>query len=323
MYVNWDDESIRLTGRWDRRNINAAVTTNPGGIIEAAFSGQMAILHFDTKGNRQPNPHLWIQVDGGARFEVTLEPYIHIQCLDNPKKQHVIKAVLKSSVEKKNRWAAPLVTKLGFKGIEALGKGVLEADNREIIEFVGDSITEGIETDADCGITKERTLVYQNDACATYAWLTSEILNLRPRIMGYGAVGVTKPGNGGVPKASDAYPCVYDGCALKEEQPSYIVINHGANDMRSTPDNYFKGYMELLKVVRKMNPSSKIFCLSAFYVVYPDTLKRVVNEFNNLYNDAVVFIDSAGWVPREPLHPTRDGHRIIACKLAEQICKHM
>jgi hypothetical protein len=323
MLIKWDHEAVRLTGRWDRRNADAAVTTNTGGVIEASYYGQMAVLHFDMDGNAHPYPHLWIQVDGGPRVEATAEPYIRIQSFDSPEKQHYVKIIMKSALESRNRWYAPLVSKFSFKGMEADKPGVLREDSRKVIEFVGDSITEGILIDTDYGDETAEAFVYKDDVCATYAWLASEILDFRPRIMGYGAVGATKPGNGGVPKAAEAYPFVYDGCPLAETLPDYIVINHGANDMFSAADTYGAEYMELLKTVRRINPASRIFCLSAFYGVYPETLCELIRRFNGDYNDSVVFIDSAGWVPREPLHPTREGHRIIAGKLVEELGKYI
>ena len=75
MFVGWRHESVRLTGRWDRSNDKCATTVNPGGTIEICFYGELAVLCFDISTNKRPYPHLWIQVDGGARVEAPLFLY--------------------------------------------------------------------------------------------------------------------------------------------------------------------------------------------------------------------------------------------------------
>lgn len=322
MFLKWTHGSVRITGRWDRSSDEVVTTTNTGGTIEIAYYGELAVLHFDIKDNKQTMPHIWIQVDGGARIEASLEPFIRIQTQSMTTGEgilHNLKIIFKSAVEEQARWYAPLVGKLSFKGIDVQKPGELNKDNRRIIEFVGDSITEGVLIDAGHNFydIDQLNRPYEDDVCATYAWLTAEKLNLIPRIMGYGAVGATKSGQGSVPKAGEAYPFVYDQCALKETEPDFIVINHGANDMGSTAENYTCEYYELLRIIRKINPSSKIVCLSAFYGVYPRELGEVINKFNYEFKDSVEFIDTTGWIPKEPLHPMRDGHIIIAQKLSE------
>lgn len=328
MFLKWNHESIRITGRWDRRSEDTVTTTNTGCTIEIAYYGKMAILHFDVETNEEPRPLLWIQVDSGTRVEVTLEPYIHVQTMENTDKMHILKIVYKSALEHQNRWYLPLTGKVSFRGVDVEKPCEIPLDTRKTIEFIGDSITEGVLTDPDCGKDCIATLdwhdlVYQNDACATYAWLTSEKLNLRSRIMGYGGTGVTTSGSGNVPKAASAYPYIYDGCPLKESEPDFIIINHGANDSTYAVEEYTSGYLELLKVIRGTNPNSRIFCLSAFMGVYPVDLKGVINSFNTLYNDSVIFIDSTGWVPPDPVHPLREGHMIIAEKLTEILRPYM
>ncbi|MDF2675666.1 MAG: hypothetical protein K0R09_3938, partial [Clostridiales bacterium] len=269
-----------------------------------------------------PYPHFWIQVDNGALVESAAEPYIRIKTNGGSDCMHSLKVIFKSATEKHHRWYEPLVSKVCFKGVEVEQAGKLEKDARKIIEFVGDSITEGVLIDEKCKyFSDDEALnrVYQDDVCATYAWLTAEKLNLRPRIMGYGAVGVTKSGAGGVPKATVAYPYVYNGCMLTETSADYIVINHGANDRSASKQEFMSEYSELIKLIRKMNPNSKIICLSAFIGVHTEELKEMVQELNRKYNDDILYIDSRGWIPPEPLHPLRDGHIKIAEKLVEAL----
>lgn len=96
-----------------------------------------------------------------------------------------------------------------------------------------------------------------------------------------------------------------------------IVINYGANDASAPAEEYIKAYSGFLSLVREINPSAKIVVLSAFMGVYPKELGEMVEKYNSEQNDDVLFIDSAGWIPKEPVHPLRDGHRVIAEHLSK------
>ena len=196
-------------------------------------------------------------------------------------------------------------------------------DNRKAIEFVGDSITEGvlIDTDFNSGDVPLSTAVfdvmrcYQDDVCATYAWQTAEALDLRPLFMGYGAVGVTRAGAGDVPAAPESYPYNFDGSPITHKSADYILINHGANDRVNGKERYLQKYEELLDVIRDRNPSSVIISLSAFVGTFHQELGEMIARYNNKHNCCVHFIDSWGWIPTEPLHPLRDGHSTVAKNL--------
>ena len=164
--------------------------------------------------------------------------------------------------------------------------------------------------------------VYQDDACATYAWLTAEALDLRPIVMGYGAVGVTRSGQGRVPAATEAYPYNFDGSAIEHAgKPRYIVINHGANDRAKGAELYLKKYGELLDVIRKMNPEATVISLSAFCGAFHTELGEYIEKYNAENGCRVHYIDSNGWISPEPLHPYRDGHRTVAENLTAEMKK--
>lgn len=320
MFLNSKSKSVRLTGRWDTRGENA-VTSAPGGMIEIAYSGINCVLHFNIDMNMHPYPHLYIIVDDGAKIEVPVDRVIRIEAPADGK--HVVKVIYKSAVEIQHRWYAPLIGKICFEGAEVDGEAVLPKDDRKIIEFIGDSITEGVLIDAFYQYEQFDQLnrPNQDDATATYAYLTAMNLGMKPVIMGYGAVGVTKSGCGSVPKAGVSYPYNFEDSPAKAQGSDIIVINHGANDRGHTAEEYTFEYVELLKLVRKINPESKIVALTAFCGVYPNELKAAIDRYNEENNDNVGFIDTAGWIPAEPLHPLRDGHKIVAEHLTAELKK--
>lgn len=318
MYFDVKSHSIRFTGRWSVTG-KSAITTAPGSVIEIACSGKMIVLHFDLSTNQAPMPHLWISIDQGAKVEVPLDRYLHIEVSqDGP---HFVQIIFKSAVEMQHRWYEPLVGKVTFVGFEADSQEELPEDNRKIIEFIGDSITEGVLIDAhfDPGKLDQPNRVYQDDATATYAWLTAEELGMKPVIMGYGAVGMTKSGQGAVPAVGMAYPYCYNNVPCDGFKSDIIVINHGTNDMYADEQHYVSAYMDFLHMIRDRNSSALIVVLSPFCGVFDKTLREFVAQYNQENDEKIVFISSEGWISRSPIHPNRDSHMIVAKNLAKSL----
>ncbi len=320
MFLNAKHNSIRYIGRWDTAGDNA-ITTAPGAMIEIAYSGKAAVLHFDTYMNMHPYPHIWISVDGGAKVEAPVDRVLRIEAADDG--VHLIKVIYKSAVEIHHRWHAPLVGKINFKGVEVDVPATLPEDNRKIIEFIGDSITEGVLIDAFYNFEQDDQLnrPNQDDSTATYAYLTAMALDMKPVIMGYGAVGTCGGGCGSVPKVAEAYPFNFAGSKYESKNPDIIVINHGANDARESAEKYTAEYINFLKLVREINPNSEIVSLSAFCGVHPKELKAAIAEYNAQNSDNVHFIDSTGWISPEPVHPLRDGHKLASEHLTAELKK--
>ncbi len=315
-----DSKNIRFTGRWDVQE-NSAVTTAPGAMIEIMWCGKEAVLQFDLSYSEHPYGHIWIQVDDGAKIEASIDRFIRIEA--STWRAHKLTIIYKSAVERQHRWYNPLVGKLCFLGLEAPEAMALPKDERKIIEFIGDSITEGVLIDEEnrneLSALEQHNRPYQDDSTATYAYLTANALGMKAHIMGYGAVGVTKSGCGSVPKAAEAYLYNFDGSMASPSGAELIVINHGANDNGRGEENYTREYKKLLQLVRQVNPLAKIVVLSAFYGVYVEALCSMVEAYNAESGDNVYFIDSTGWIPKEPIHPGRQGHKIIAEKLTAML----
>ena len=326
MNIPYTHESIRLTGRWDVSDPKAAVTTATGSYIEFAFEGKMALAHFDTFSNAHPLLHLWIQLDGGDMVEAAISNHLRIVAKSEGK--HVCRIIYKGGVENERRWYAQLTAKVSFVGIQTEKPLPIPADNRPTVEFVGDSITEGVLIDTDFAYPNELLSYngqdyrpYQDDVCATYAWLTAEALDLRPVFMGYGAVGVTRSGQGLVPDAITAYPYNFEASPISHAPSNYVVINHGANDRSKPVELYLSKYAELLDVIRKHNPNATVISVSAFCGAFHEELGEMIARYNLEHGCCVHYVDTYGWIPAEPLHPLRDGHKTVAANLTEQLKK--
>ncbi len=326
MYMYADDPAVRLTGRWSRSNSGYTAATAAGSYFEFAFRGEMALMHFDMTFCNEPAPHLWVQVDNGPMVETAMAHHLRVRAQGDG--NHIVRVIFKSGIEGYHRWYAPLDARVAFTGAEADAAGELPADTRKIIEFVGDSITEGVLIDPNYGRSHAYPVdvmnrVYQNDVCATYAWLTAEKLNLRPIMMGYGAVGVTRSGSGSVPPAAIAYPQVFDGAPYTGEHPDIVVVNHGANDRGATAEKYIAAYSELINLIRSTHPDAVICSLGAFCGAFANELREFAAQYSASHDKPLHFIDSTGWVPLEPLHPLRAGHAAIANHLAQELKKSL
>ena len=317
MNIPYTHPSIRLTGRWDTRDAFCATTTNTGSYIEFAFEGRMALARFDVIANANPRLHLWLQLDGGDMIEAPIDS--HLRVIAKSGGAHVCRIIYKGGTEKDRRWYHPLTGKVSFIGVQTEKPLPLAPDKRRTVEFVGDSITEGVLIDTDFNLANDPLMYfgdslrcYQDDVCATYAWLTAEALDLRPVFMGYGAVGVTKSGAGDVPAAPESYPYNFEGSPITHPACDVIVINHGANDSRKPVELYLEKYAELLDVIRSRNPESVIISLSAFCGAHHVELRKMIATYNEKNGCNVHYVDTFGWIPEKPLHPLRDGHRTVA-----------
>ena len=106
MWIGFDSPAVRLTGRWGVLDGNRAVATAAGAYLEAAFYGELATLRFDMEGTAHPVPHVWISVDGGARAEAPLAPYLRVMAQgEGP---HTVRVIYKGAVEQQRggglRW---------------------------------------------------------------------------------------------------------------------------------------------------------------------------------------------------------------------------
>ena len=59
-----------------------------------------------------------------------------------------------------------------------------------------------------------------------------------------------------------------------------------------------------------------MFAVSPFAGAQRETLEALIADYNAANRARVHFINASEWIPPEPLHPHRDGHRIVAAHLA-------
>ncbi|MBQ3090844.1 MAG: hypothetical protein IJD21_09860 [Oscillospiraceae bacterium] len=304
-------ENIRYTGRWYVTE-QSAIATAPGSRFQLAFSGHSIVLHFDIEFISSPPPHLWISVDDGARIEVPIDRHLRLQA--GTVGNHIAEVILKSSITYGHRWHPPMNGRVEFVGWDG-SPGCLPKEKKQTIEFVGDSITEGVFVDNELGEGLGWLgRPYQDDVTATYAWLTACELGLEPVISAYGGVGVTQPG-GNVPKAAEMYPCCFSGTPIAYSNADYILMNYGANDREHSAEEFLREYRRLLDLVADHNPESKLILLAPFCGAFEQELELLRDRFTAERGRSLELIRTKGWISPEPLHPGRESHRILAERL--------
>jgi hypothetical protein len=322
MIIKANSPYVRYTGRWLTENERAEATAN-GSYFELAFCGETLLLSFDMESCAMPYPHVYVQVDGGAKVSACLEGYIRIAASEG---EHTVKVILKGSVETQERWNAPRASHVVFAGAEAEAFLVLPEDNRPKIEFVGDSITEGIAIDMETFsyAVEESSMVDWDDSTAGYAWRTAEALSMRPYMMGYGCLGLLRMGAGNVPTVCDSYPYHSANNPLPPTDADIVVLNHGTND-RNNPDKagFISRYKDFLAILRKRNPRAKILALTPFSGCLAKEIKEAVDAYRQESGDNVYYLDTTGLISPEPLHPDRCGHSVISRRLCRFIREEM
>ena len=76
-HFNYDHPSVRYTGRFGRSAGMAA--TACGSYFEVAFRGSYIVLFFDTDFMPDQHGHVYLELDGGARFESDIQKYIRVR----------------------------------------------------------------------------------------------------------------------------------------------------------------------------------------------------------------------------------------------------
>lgn len=307
-------DSVAYTGRWHITADRAAATAC-GSSLRIGFSGAYALLTFDVSHCRPPFPHLYLSLDGGARIETAVSDRIRVRATDSG--THELTVLLKSSSEAQERWTDPVAC-VKFTGCIDTPPAPLAPDTRPVLEIIGDSITEGTSVSPELALyTGERwqeNLVYTNDVCASYSYQTAALLNCRPVFMGYGMLGTTAVGGGNIPCVPDSYPYVQNGVPY-DGHADFIIINHGTNDQRTDSPTFRIAYRRLLEVVCARNPDAEIWTLLPFCGVFRTEISETVEAFRAESGRLLHVVDTAGWVPLEPLHPDEANHKKAAEKL--------
>jgi lysophospholipase L1-like esterase len=322
------DPAIRLHGRWDRRQPDRATTVCAGSYIVARFDGRSLAARFDMARNKAPLPTVAWRID--AQDEQWRESEI-AESLELAKDlrpgEHTILLLVRGLDEHQPRWSPPLTASVTFLGFDlpAGGQFVAVADEPKLkVEFLGDSITEGVRVhDKEPG---RETWPWTSDALRAYPFKTAMKLEAEWRQVGFGRLGITIPGNGGVPIAPDAFDWFYEGCPRDDWRADVVVVNLGTNDRNATSEQFRPGYARELAAIRKAYPKAAILALRPFNGAHADDIRAEVAARNTAGDARIAYIDTTGWLNKsdftDGVHPNAGAGPKLADHLAPLIKQH-
>jgi lysophospholipase L1-like esterase len=311
-------DTMVFCGRWDLRTPGRAITVNSGSYVRVQFKGTAVTALFDTAVNKDPFPTLAWRIDDGAWQEDDLAPRVSLadKLTDGP---HSLWLMVRALDEHQNRWTHPLVASVTFLGLDLSDGKLLPPLQAWIhprlkIEFLGDSITEGVLVG---GGKKGATWPWLSNALLSYSARTAIMLGADWRQVGFGATGVTHGGSGGTLAALDSFNFFYDGCPRDAWQPDIVVINQGTNEANNPPEEYQPAYLKYLTLVRQAYPNAQIVALRPFSGRQETNIKQAVETFRAQGDKNVFYIDTTGWYNGgENVHPPFTASLEIASKLS-------
>jgi lysophospholipase L1-like esterase len=315
------DELIHYYGRWNRLS-DRAITVNTGSHVVAQFSGTAISARFDVTLNQTPNPTLTWRVDQEAWQEGELAASMSLGTGLAPG-THEVMLMVRGLNENQNRWSPPLVSSITFLGFDVTG-GALQASARPVrprIEFLGDSITEGINVWT--MVNGQTTPCWRSDGRIAYPSQTAQLLGAEWRQVGFGRQGLLIVGNGGVPVANDSFNFIYRDVPRDGWQPDMVVINEGTNDGSTAAAPFRTAYTAYVTTIRTAYPGAKIVAMRPFNGSQAAPIQAEVAARVAAGDTRVFYVDTTGWLVAadltDGLHPNPQGSTKAGQMLAQAL----
>jgi lysophospholipase L1-like esterase len=315
------DELIHYYGRWNKL-ADRAITVNTGSHVVSQFSGTAIAARFDVTVNQAPNPTLVWRIDQGTWQEGELAATLPLGT-GLTSGTHEVTLMVRGLNETQNRWSPPLVSSITFLGFDVTG-GALQSSPRPArarIEFLGDSITEGINTWTSVnGLT---TPCWRDDGRLAFSSQTAQLLGAEWRQVGFGRQGLLIVGNGGVPVAAQSFNFIYLSVPRDAWQPDMVVINEGTNDGTSAANVFQPAYAAYLSTIRAGYPNAKLVAMRPFNGSEAAPIQAAVQARNAGGDARVYYVDTTGWLVAadftDGLHPNSGGATKAAQALMQVI----
>ncbi|MBA6435197.1 hydrolase [Streptomyces sp. GMR22] len=297
------DPNIRFTGRWDTKSSATAYTPYwAGAYVRTGFTGRTVKLE-------QRNAiDLWASIDGGpATFYDEAKGTVNLTPAPLAAGSHTLQVNYQVVAGSYHGDAV-------FQGL-ALDSGATTfapPAPKNLIEFVGDSITVGTTT--------------SQNARTAYGWLIGERLGADHTQIAQGGAALVDTADDRM-SLEQQFTKLNPNAATPDwdfsrYQASAVVINLGTNDVGRgvTPAQFQASYASLLRKVRTAYPNAWIFALRTFSGRFGTETKAAVTASGDA---RASYVDTTGWLAADDLtdsvHPNDKGHRTITDRLAPVI----
>lgn len=317
------DSRIAYVGHWgavQRNGQNHMATINSSSQIYLDFTGTHVAALFDLTGIEFLE-QIDVKVDGGEWSLSTVDqPRIELFPKGLEMGPHHLEIAVKAIDGNGDRWLVPIRSAIVFAGFELDSSAKVGSrprlNDKPILEFLGDSITQGE------GILHSGGSVINSDGLATYAWLAGEALGTTHVQIAFGGSGVIRSGSGNVPAAPLSFAWNFAGSPADfSVEPDFILINLGTNDQYSS-DEFVPAYKQLLREIRTHHPRAIIFAMRPFHgsSFHGDDIADIVKT---IADPGIIYIDSTGWMNdgdfTDGAHPNVPGSRKAAEHLTEAL----
>ncbi len=311
-FVPTSDENILYSGRWSDGE-NGYKTLGFEGYVEIAFTGTSFALIKPLSGN------LYYSVDGQTPVNTTVWG----------KKEAILAKNLENGEHTIRIYAQAQNAGVGIGGFRLDdGASTLPKAKGKIIEFIGDSITEGYVDPDDAAEWGSNS--YMN----SYARLTGEMLNKKYGMsfntIAFGGCGLLNLNADPLPMSEryfkavekqegDTAETVVPDWDMSKYTPDYIVINIGTNDRGRSVEEYKAAYTAFVEKIRATYPNAEIVLMIP-YQFYAESKTDFINAVKEISasGDKIHLADTKDWNFKggdDGLHPAPAAHIAAAEKL--------
>ena len=304
-FISPKNKNIKYVGRWDKSDANDFHSYWGGAYITIKFRGNEVNIKLAAPVN------IYVKIDEGpmvlfkkASRWVKITP----DSLSNA--IHHLRVIAKFQDDE---------IQLAGLALNENGKLLKPGKKKDLVEFIGDSITSG-----------DRT---SNGNTSAYPWLCGELLDVKHTQISYCGIPLT-----------DGYHFTYKGAPeigmesvyfklkqpnhnfdpdwnFKNYTPKVIVINLGTNDgsLGVPPTLFREHYARFIQRIRTIFPKGILAVLIPFKGSYQNEIRDMVQkDFSG--DHRVKIIETEGWLKpsdtKDSTHPTDEGHVLIANKLS-------
>ncbi len=299
------DTNIEYIGRWDKSDKKKYHSYWGGAYFRVSFTGKAVKLKLSGSVN------IYIDMDdqGPVKYK-NVDGIVNITA--NPLKDGIHNLLVAAN------YAGD---EIKFQGlILELGSQTIPQPNKDIMEFIGNSITTGQKT------TKGNL--------TAYPWLTGEFFECDHTQISHPGItlvdGYSYDGNWAPLRGQSVQYFLLKQPNQELNQawdfniytPKVIVINLGTNDHNlEVPKTIFQSvYFTFLKDIRDKYADAEIFVMRTFAGYYEQETKNVVNQRIRANDTKIHYIDTSNWllVPEDytdGTHPNDAGHLKVAKNL--------
>lgn len=285
---NWDLTQERAFSNCSGAGFSTMISGNPTAIT----------LKFDTANMSTTVPSkIAYQIDGQGWTVVPVKSRVELLMPSQTAlwATHELEVIISTTSEAVARWVSPYPSAVKFTGIDTVPENCVAArlPEKPMNGLVfGDSITEGINTIGRSGDATNRS-----DALHSWAYQLGSEIGAEIGVVGFGLLGISRAGNGGVPKFGDSWSLIASGIPrVLTPEPNFIAINLGTNDKNSNiaQATFISEYVSALNAILKATSITKIFVMMPFGGHYG---ALVYQEIVSKASDAkrVFFVNTTGW----------------------------